>query len=235
MKYGILGSGPANARVVQDGLLDLIAKDSDAEFVIHARRAPQGAVGDVYDFLVDNHSRYTAATRVDDKAPKVLLDGAVETVTVDDPAQYIIDHSDEILLLWDEGNEEASNKFALMADAKGRPVKDLTMALTPIVFGDDEVPPAPSQDEPAEITPFTRDELADMAPGVLKRQAKAMGIDTTDATKEQLIDSILNEDTPEVASDVHVPKPPQAVVVYWEDGSYRTVQVPLEEIKKLLG
>jgi len=90
MKYGVLGSGSANPKVIHDSLLDLISDDPEAVFVIHARRAPQGAVGDVYDFLVDNECKMVSVHRIDDNAPKALLNASVEVVKTEDPAQYSI-------------------------------------------------------------------------------------------------------------------------------------------------
>jgi hypothetical protein len=73
--------------------------------------------------------------------------------------------------------------------------------------------------------------------GVLRRQAKAMGVDNVGKTKQEIVDAIFHHgpvETPVVASDVHETQEPQAMVVYMENGQYMTVQVPLKEIKKLL-
>ena len=204
MKYGIIGSGSANTKVVQEGLIDILKSDEDAVFIIHARRAPQGAVSDVYDFLVDHKVPFNAVTRIDDKAPQGLLNFALEVVTHDDPAKTIINVCDEVLLLWDESNEEASEKLAIMSADAGKPIKDLTMALTPIVIEGSEpvtmdvIEPEivhektvdHDPNETTEGTPFTRDELMNMNIGVLRRQAKALGVENVGKTKQEIVDAI---------------------------------------------
>lgn len=237
MKYGIIGSGSANTKLVRDGLADIIESDAEAVFVIHARRAPQGSVGDVYDYLVDNESPFIAIHRIDDNAPKALLDCALSITVSDDPTLTVIQESDVILLLWDEKNEESSNKMAIMAHDGGCTIKDLTMALTPIVIGDaettTEVVPVEVEPEIPELV-FTQEELMNMNIGVLRRQAKALGVESAGKTKQEIVDAIFSTDAPVVATDVHVPEEPQAMIIYMENGSYMTIQVPLKDIKKLL-
>ena len=237
MKYGIIGSGSANTKLVRDGLADIIESDAEAVFVIHARRAPQGSVGDVYDYLVDNESPFIAIHRIDDNAPKALLDCALSITVSDDPTLTVIQESDVILLLWDEKNEESSNKMAIMAHDGGCTIKDLTMALTPIVIGDaettTEVVPVEVEPEIPELV-FTQEELMNMNIGVLRRQAKALGVESAGKTKQEIVDAIFSTDDPVVATDVHVPEEPQAMIIYMENGSYMTIQVPLKDIKKLL-
>ena len=215
MKYGIIGSGSANPKVVQDGLLDLLAKNPDAQFVIHARRSPQGAVGTVYDFLVDNEVPFDAAHRIDDNAPKALLNLATTLETTEDPTEAVIQMSDEVLILWDEADPKLSEKLAIRCADAGRLTFDLTMALTPIMVDTApkvEVLPEPVVVEEApmeipaemmatapeviEVSPFTRDELLSMSMGILRRQAKSLGIDKVFKTKEEIADAIFyNEPT----------------------------------------
>lgn len=205
MKYGIIGSGSANTKLVRDGLADIIESDAKAVFVIHARRAPQGSVGDVYDYLVDNESPFIAIHRIDDNAPKALLDCALSITVSDDPTLTVIQESDVILLLWDEANEDSSNKMAIMAHDGGCTIKDLTMALTPIVIGDEittEVAPVEVEPETPELV-FTQEELMNMNIGVLRRQAKALGVDNVGKTKQEIVDAIFSTDTSVVATDVH--------------------------------
>jgi hypothetical protein len=246
MKYGIVGSGEATASVVHAGLSDLLSKDKNAEFLIHARKSPQGAVGDVYDYLIDNEVSFRAYTRIDDKAPKLLLDSALDVVKTDDPLKSILNDAETILILWDEESPENSEKVCLMADAEGIAVLDLSMALTPIVIeSSDEdpkeepspktVPQVEEDDDEAEFTPFSRAELESMTIGVLRRQAKALGIDGSFTTKEALVNAITAiNGGGEVASDVHVPKNEQAVVIWYQDGQPMTVHVDLEKLKPLL-
>lgn len=207
MKYGIIGSGSANTKLVRDGIADIVESDAEAVFVIHARRAPQGSVGDVYDYLVDNESPFIAIHRIDDNAPKALLNCALSITVSDDPTLTVIQESDVILLLWDEKNEESSNKMAIMAHDGGCTIKDLTMALTPIVIGDEttvEVAPVEVEPETPELV-FTQEELMNMNIGVLRRQAKALGVENVGKTKQEIVDAIFNTDTPVIAADTHEP------------------------------
>lgn len=245
MKYGIIGSGSANPKVVQDGLLDVLDGDEKASFIIHARRAPQGAVSDVYDFLVDNEVRFDAVHRVDDNAPKALLNCAINVKTTEDPVKAILEMCDEVLLLWDESNAESSEKLAIMCADAGRPIMDLTMALTPIVIEGSSEPVAPVQEpvqveEPTEISPFTRDELMNMNIGVLRRQAKSLGVENVGKTKQEIVDAIFYHEPvgdPVIASDIPSPgnTSATAVVVWYEDGVMMTLPVPMEQVAQLLG
>lgn len=198
MEYGVVGCGSATSTVIHEGLIDIRAKDPNAVFHIHARRAPQGSVGDVYDYLIDNEAPYIAYTRIDDKSPKILLDSAIEVVTTDDPLKSILEKVDEVLLLWDETNNESSEKIALMASDSGvSKILDLTMALAPVVIQ------SPKEDEetieePDSLKPFTREELLNMNIGVLRRQAKSVGLDIGHATKEEIVDAILGNKKEEV-------------------------------------
>ena len=235
MKYGVLGSGSANPKVIHDSLLDLISDDPEAVFVIHARRAPQGAVGDVYDFLVDNECKMVSVHRIDDNAPKALLNASVEVVKTEDPAREIIGLSDEILLLWDEQNEDSSNRLASMVDDAGKSIKDLTMALVPIIVEGREDVPAPKAEEPVEETEgFSHEELVGMSIGVLRRHAKAMGYDMPRASKQEIIDAIMNGEAPEVASEVETSSNEMGMIVWYEEGQLRTVHVPMDKISALL-
>lgn len=203
MEYGIVGCGSADASVVHEGLLDVRAKDSDAVFHVHARRSPQGAVGDVYDYLIDNEVPYIAHTRIDDKSPKILLDSALEVITTDDPLKSILEKCDQVLLLWDETNNESSEKIALMAaDAGAERILDLTYALTPVVIESKEVEVVPQEDK--ELRPFSREELMNMNIGVLRRQAKSVGLDMGRASKEEIVDAMLGT-TPDEAVEKSAP------------------------------
>lgn len=247
--YGIIGSGEANAKIIVDGLSDVNSEDT--MFLIHARRKPQGSVETVYDFLADNEAKFVAYHRVDDNAPKALLEMAQSVQTTDDPAKSIITSlkrgGGTLLLLWDEENPSASEAFAIMASDAGVPIKDLTNGLSPIVVESDEnespkeetVAPKNSDDAPE---PFTREELMSMTVAVLRRQAKALGLDMGNATKEDLVETILGiNNGPEVASDVHVSAIPHtppvdyAVIVWHENGMMQVAQVPVAQAKTLLG
>ena len=250
MKYGIIGSGSANPKVVQDGLLDIVDGDGEATFVIHARRAPQGAVSDVYDFLVDNEVPFDAVHRIDNNAPKALLNCAINVTKTEDPVKSILEMCDKILLLWDESNEESSEKLAIMCADAGKAILDLTMALTPIVIEGSPEPEKVVQEpvqveETVDVSPFSRDELMNMNIGVLRRQAKAMGVENVGKTKEEIVDAILGgtpevtTTTPVVSSDFHVPPvqlPSEFAVISWyENGIMQVAQAPVEKVKRLLG
>lgn len=256
MKYGIIGSGSANPKVVQDGLLDLLSKNPDAEFVIHARRNPQGAVGTVYDFLVDNEVPFDAAHRIDDNAPKALLNLATTLETTEDPTETVIQMSDEVLILWDEAEPELSEKLAIRCADAGRLTFDLTMALTPIMVDTptevvELIEPAIVHEAPMEIpaemmatapeiievSPFTRDELLSMSMGLLRRQVKSLGIDKVFKTKEEIVEAICNLDDsyePIISADEHVPVDPVAMVIWHDNGILHSASVPLSKVQELL-
>lgn len=141
MKYGIVGSGSANSKVIHEGLKDILKSDPEAVFVIHGRKSPQGSVGDVYDFLVDNECRIHLFSKVDDRVPAPLTDRAMVHEIHDDPLSATISVSDQILILWDDYNEDASNKIATRVVDGGKECFDLTMALMPVIVeGSGEVP-----------------------------------------------------------------------------------------------
>ena len=236
-------------------MLDILSDTPDAEFVIHARRNPQGAVETIYDFLADNEVRFHAVHRIDDNAPKALLNMAVDVVKNDDPTSVIIQMSDKMLILWDESNEESSEKLAIMCSDAGKETFDLTMALSPIVVqGSEEVKKPVEELEveipkevlavaptPVELSPFSREELMHMSMGVLRRQAKALGIEKLGKTKEEIVDAVFyfepTDGDPIIASDapesLSTATEPQAMVVWWESGAYRTESVSLREVKQL--
>jgi len=240
--YGVLGSGAINPKIVLDGLLD--ANENASMFFIHARRNPQGSVTTVYDFLADNEVPFTAYHRIDDNPSKALISLSAGQQTTDDPAKSMITSlkrsGGTLLLLWDDENPEASEKFAIMASDAGVPIKDLSDGLAPIVVEgsapiEEVVKEEPKVEEEELSTPFTRAELLNMNIGVLRRQAKALGIDSIGrVSKEEIVDLILGEGLPVSSADNHSSQEPQAVVVYWEEGSYRTVYLPLKAIKGLL-
>lgn len=251
MKYGIIGSGSANSKVVQDGLLDITDGDEKASFIIHARRAPQGAVSAVYDFLVDNEMPFDAVHRVDDNAPKALLNYAVNVETTEDPIKTTIAMCDEVLLLWDESNEEASEKLAIMCADAGKPIKDLTMALTPIVIEGSPEPVKPVQEpvqevaESTEVSPFTRDELMNMNIGVLRRQAKSLGVENVGKTKQEIVDAIFYHEPVDgeasiisadvVATEIVEPlNVTQGQLTWIEDGVMQSVMLGEEFTKRFL-
>lgn len=232
MKYGILGSGDATASAVHECLMDILKSDKDASFLVHSRRKPQGAVTHVYDFIVDNEVPFVSYTRVDDNAPKPLTEGAQECHTTDDPLVDIIKASDTILLLWDEENNESSEKIAIRCADAGKEILDLTMALTPVVVN--------GADKKESEVPFTREELEEMPVGVLRNQAKAVGLDMGKAKKEDIIEALLGtsgstagEETPP-PSLPHTPPANYAVIVWHENGMMQVAQVPVEQAKELL-
>lgn len=236
MKYGIIGSGSANPKIVHDGLADIRQSDPEAEFVIHARRAPQGAVGDVYDYLFDNECTVHAVHRIDDNPPKALINLCATVETTDDPLKAVIGASDEILLLWDEDNEDSSNKYATMADSAGLPIKDLTMALAPVVVekpAQESAVEKEETEEPVEPYAFTREELLNMTIGILRRQARAMGLEMGRATKEEIIDAILG-DAPK-QEPVMAKGDLSGILVYSDDGVLKTLPLDDEVVAQLLG
>ena len=242
--YGVLGSGKAKEKIVLDGLFD--AHEQASTFLIHARRNPQGSVTTVYDFLADNEINFIAYHRIDDNPPKALLSLSSGEQKTDDPAMSIITSlkrsGGTLLLLWDEENPESSEKFAIMASNAGVPIKDLTDGLTPIVVEGSDTPEVVEEEkEPIEepTLAFSREELLNMNIGVLRRQAKALGIDSVGrVTKEEIVDLIMGVEEPVVSSDVHV-SPIQlpselAVITWYENGTMQVAQAPLEMVKSLV-
>lgn len=245
--YGVLGSGNINPKIVLDGLLD--ANENASMFFIHARRNPQGSVTTVYDFLADNEVPFTAFHRIDDNPPKALMALSAGQQTTDDPAKSMITSlkrsGGTLLLLWDDENQEASEKFAIMASDAGVPIKDLSDGLAPIVVEgsapiEEVVKEEPKVEEEEELsTPFTRAELLNMNIGVLRRQAKALGLDSIGrVSKEEIVDLILGEGLPIVSSDVHVPSTSPALsgmLVYSDGGVLNTLPLSDELVAQLLG
>lgn len=244
MKYGIVGSGDATAAAVHEALADILKKDKKAQFLIHARRKPQGAVPHVFDFLVDNECKFTSFTRVDDNAPKPLINMSQEAHTVEDPMKAILHEAEQILLLWDEAEPANSERIAIMCADEGLSILDLSMALTPIVVDTPETAEKPtsaavSTEEDNAIVEFTREELMGMTVGVLRRQAKAMGLDMSRASKDEIVEVILGGGMPEVASDVHVPTVVDTTLsgalVYTEGGVIKMLPLETEVVASLLG
>lgn len=205
MKYGIIGVGEATASAIHEALADVCKADKKAHFLIHARRNPQGAVPSVYDFLVDNECKFTVYTKIDDNAPKALVNSAVEAHKTENPISDILQNAEEILLLWDEKDEDASKRLAVMSADEGMAIRDLTMALTPIVVDSDE-PKEKVAKEETPVVPFSRDELMNMNIGVLRRQAKSLGLELGRVSKEEIVEAIMfdavNKDMPIIASDI---------------------------------
>lgn len=250
--YGILGSGDARSSVVTAGLLDV--NGPETTYLVHVRRKPQGAVETVYDFLADHDANFIAYHRIDDNPPKALLDMAEEVICHDDPMHAILKvlkvQNGTLLLLWDNETPENSEKIAIMAADMGITMKDLSDGLTPIVVEEESsqkeivVEPAPKEESApnknTEAVPFNREELLGMSIGSLRRQAKAMGIENIgQVNKETIVDMILDERTPEVASDIHftttvVQTNGTAMLVWYQDGELHNATVSLAEAMKLL-
>lgn len=249
--YGVLGSGDVNPKIVMDGLLDV--NGDDVTFLIHARRNPQGSVTTVYDFLADNEVPFVAYHRIDDNPPKALLSLADDSHKSEDPAKEIITAlkrgNGTLLLLWDEKNPEHSEKLAVMAADAGVPMKDLSDGLAPIIVegtspieeDEEELPiaPKPAKKEEKSLTAFTRDELMNMNIGVLRRQAKAIGIENIGRiTKEEIVNMVLGGASPEVSADEHVPNPLQplvGVMVYFDNGVMGMMPLAPEFVASALG
>jgi hypothetical protein len=251
--YGILGSGDVNPKIVVDGLLDVNSEDT--VFLVHARRKPQGAVETVYDFMADNEAKFVAYTRVDDNAPSAFLKLANGVNTIDDPAKVMIEtlskNKGTLLLLWDEANPEASEKLAIMAADAGVPIKDLSDGLAPIVVeGSEHVEvqqePVQVEEETTEVknmSVFSRDELLNMSINVLRRQAKALGLETGRMTKEAMVALILGEelvnDDPIIASDIAVEDFSKyaltGCLVFHYNNEMKTIPLEPEVVASLLG
>lgn len=246
MIYGIVGSGKHPQDIIWDGLKDLYLQSADNTMYLWCRVGASESERRVYDWVLDNDITFNAV--VDNTSvPKILLEAADyihHADKVGSAADYIIKevaaNNGTLLLLWDSDDEAGMHKLVVTAVDMGVPVLELSNGLTPIIVDAEPVTEKPAAvetyEKPVEVTvePLTTAELNDMSIGLLKKAAFAQGIaDAGGMSKDQLVNVL--SDTPEVASDTHVPQEPQAVVVYWENGSCMTVHVPLKDIKALLG
>jgi hypothetical protein len=132
------------------------------------------------------------------------------------------------------------NQLVVKATDLGVNVLELSNGLAPFVVDDESkeetvITETPTPKAEVELEPLTRDELGDMSVGLLKKAAFAQGIaDAGGMSKQELVNVLVEDETPVVASDTHVVREPQAMVIYMEDGAFMTLQVPLKDIKNLL-
>lgn len=242
--YGIVGGGKHPQNIIEDGLKDIYYDEADHTLYVHCRKGATDSEKRVYTHILDNNIPFIAVSQ-GNSAPKVLVETADYIVEGGASAEHTIikelaANSGILLILWDDENVDHMNRMITKATDLGVEVRELSNGLTPFVIEDgaDEKPfitetPLPKAE--VELEPLGRDELGDMSIGLLKKAAFAQGIaEANGMSKQELVDVLVEDESPVIATDTHVPTEPQAVVVYWEEGTYRTVHVPLKDIKKLL-
>lgn len=242
--YGIVGGGKHPQNIIEDGLKDIYYDDVDHTLYMYCRKGATDSEKRVYNHILDSNIPFIAVTQ-EGSAPKVLVETADYIVEGGVSAEHTIikelaANSGVLLILWDEENEEHMNRMITKATDLGVEVRELSNGLTPFVIEEGAEAPATITETPTpkaevELEPLGREELGDMSIGLLKKAAFAQGIaEAAGMSKQELVDVLVEDELPVIAADTHVLTEPQAVVVYWEDGAYRTVHVPLQDIKKLL-
>lgn len=241
--YGIVGGGKHPQNIIEDGLKDIYHDNADHILYLNCRKGATDSEKRVYTYVLDNTVPFLAVSQ-DGAAPKVLVETADYIVDGGASAEHTIikelaANGGTLLILWDEEDEARMNKMVIQATDLGVNVLELSNGLTPFVLDEAEqeepITETPVPKAEVELEPLTRDELDDMSIGLLKKAAFAQGIaDAGGMSKSELVNVLVEDELPVIASDTHVPKEPQAMVVYMEDGVFMTVQVPLKEIKKLL-
>ena len=242
--YGIVGGGKHPQNIIEDGLKDIYYDDADHTLYMYCRKGATDSEKRVYNHILDSNIPFIAVTQ-EGSAPKVLVETADYIVEGGVSAEHTIikelaANSGVLLILWDDENEEHMNRMITKATDLGVEVRELSNGLTPFVIEEGAEAPATITETPTpkaevELEPLGREELGDMSIGLLKKAAFAQGIaEAGGMSKQELVDVLVEDELPVIAADMHVTTEPQAVVVYWEDGAYRTVHVPLKDIKKLL-
>lgn len=255
--YGIVGSGEHSANMLQDGLKEIY--NDDTTLYVYCRTNASPSEKAVYDWLLDHDKNFTAVTS--GKSPSVLietaeyiLDGGVA------PEMSIIKelaaNNGTLLVIWDDTDETRMMDLVFKATGMGLRVLELSNGLAPIMTED---APEPSKEvehvvesTEVDIDPLTEDELSDMNISLLKKAAFAQGIaDANALSKSELVDKLLGIQEPTVTTSnthsstikfsikqpapTHTSPPDYAVIVWHENGMMQFAQVPLSEVKTLLG
>lgn len=242
--YGIVGGGTHRQNIIEDGLKDIYHDDADHTLYLSCRKGATDSEKRVYNYVLDNNIPFIAVSQ-EGSAPKVLVETADYLMDGGASAEHAIikelaANGGTLLILWDDENEMRMNQMVVQATDLGVEVRELSNGLAPFVIEDESpvettVTETPIQKAEVELEPLTRDELSDMSIGLLKKAAFAQGVaDAGGMSKQELVNVLAEDEMPIIASDVHVTQEPQAMIIYMENGSYVTVQVPLKEIKKLL-
>lgn len=198
--YAVLGTGDTSKGIIEDSLREL---SSGGAFIVTATTKLSASEKRVLDWVSDNEVPYVlihnqeAQDKYVDHADVVYEFAEEEFVTKS--LKLLAKSSGTLLLLWDENRNREMEDICLQAADLGIKILDLTNGLVPITV-EAEDKPEPVHVAPAEeveVEPFSREEMLSMSIGVLRKSAKAQGVEVTpNMTKVQIVDAILN--TPDV-------------------------------------
>lgn len=212
--YGILGGGTCPKNIIEDGLLEIGIEGNT--FIVVGTKKPSPSEERVYDFLIDNEANYEVVTIPGVSAPRVLLDGASETNSINsvltDFIDMIVDRDGMLLLMWDESQEGLMSDIATVAYDNKVLVKELSNGLAPIAV----------QDEPAT---FTKEEVESMPPAVQKRSTTSNPTTTITDLK------ITTPERPQIVA----PDGDCMVTVVMPNGTVISTPATIEEVRVLLG
>ena len=199
-KYGILGSGDASDNVIEDALIEI---GDDNEFIVGCPPKPSKGIARAIDWLIDNEVKYAIVCT--EGAPSRFIDNAshCEYRSADQIEQRVLAMLQKtkgtLLLLWDKDKDSEMEKICFDAADVGVLIRDLSNGLSPLWVESDEQPAQPPAvaerhipTAEIEVEPFSRDEMLSMSIGVLRKTAKAQGLDVKDTmSKEDLVNAIM--------------------------------------------
>lgn len=199
-KYGILGSGDASDNVIEDALIEI---GDDNEFIVGCPAKPSKGIARAIDWLIDNEVRYAIVCT--EGAPSRFIDNAshCEYRPVDQIEQRVLAMLQKtegvLLLLWDKSKDSEMEKICFDASDVGVLIRDLSNGLSPLWVESGDKPAQPPAVEERhiptaeiEVEPFSRDEMLSMSIGVLRKTAKAQGLDVKDTmSKEDIVNAIM--------------------------------------------
>lgn len=200
-KYGILGSGDASDNVIEDALIEV---GEDNEFIVGCPAKPSKGIARAIDWLIDNEVRYAIVCT--EGAPSRFIDNAshCEYRPADQIEQRVLAMLQKtkgtLLLLWDKSKDSEMEQICFDAADVGVLIRDLSNGLAPLwVENGDTQPEQPPVAEERhiptaeiEVEPFSRDEMLSMSIGVLRKTAKAQGVDVKDSmSKEDIVNAIM--------------------------------------------
>lgn len=257
--YGILGSGSCGENIIEDGLRELGVENN--VFLTVLRRGASDNEDRVYDFLIDNEADFHVFT--DSRGPQAVKDAASRIHEVADNEvmfphllKELQKHKGTLLMLWNEETASALMDICLDAADMGIPIKELTNGLAPIQVSDAEETPITE----AEVEPFSEAELRSMSIGILRKAARAQGIENPDNyTKDELLGMLTDSKThterldemptsltgstanvtfkssQEGRPNMEAPDGDCMVVVVMPNGTVVSTPATIEEVRVLLG
>lgn len=220
MHYAIVGKGLAKKNVIEDALADL--NNEDVLFHIHGYRGASESEKRVYTWLIDNEAKFLVyGTSINSLLKEHAMDVQETENPENDMLYYVGQAGGEMLLLWDEADEEASELYVLRAYEHNIPVKDLTMGLTPAgltpITVETELPT-----EPRELT-YADTETVEIE---VPEQPKNVTTSAASVTYEQP----KKRERVETTED----KPCMATIVL-PNGTVASMPISMEEAKMILG